>query len=298
MNRAIDAVHIDERPGGPEALLRAEPPQSGTGIAWLGQAGFLLRTRQVTLLVDPYLSDSLARKYKGREFPHERMMPPPVQPEDLTGVDIVLCTHRHTDHMDPGTLPVILEQSPECRLVVPRSALEHAVSMGLPSDCIVCIDDGIILSLDGLTVEALPSAHEEIEVNARGEQLYLGYILRLQDVTLYHSGDCVPYPGVPERLAKSAIDLALLPVNGRDAFRRERGVPGNMDIDEAIDLCWSADIPILLVHHFGMFDFNTADPGGLRDKLRREHKITGIVPSTDRHWVSSTVPPDTAPNRS
>jgi L-ascorbate metabolism protein UlaG (beta-lactamase superfamily) len=34
-------------------------------------------------LIDPYLSDSLAKKYRGKTFAHERMMPVPVAPEAL-----------------------------------------------------------------------------------------------------------------------------------------------------------------------------------------------------------------------
>ena len=45
---------------------------------WLGQAGFLLSVDSDHLLVDPYLSDSLARKYAGTVFPHIRLRPVPV----------------------------------------------------------------------------------------------------------------------------------------------------------------------------------------------------------------------------
>ncbi len=51
--------------------------------------------------------------------------------------------------------------------------------------------------------------------------------------TLKLSGDCVPYAGLDVALAKRRIDIALLPVNGRDDFRRSHGVPGNFTVDEA-----------------------------------------------------------------
>jgi hypothetical protein len=42
-----------------------QPLVSGPALYWLGQAGFLVRTPRYTFLIDPYLSDSLAMKYRG-----------------------------------------------------------------------------------------------------------------------------------------------------------------------------------------------------------------------------------------
>jgi hypothetical protein len=45
---------------------------------WLGQSGFLLQWNGRHLLLDPYLSDSLTRKYAGTPTPHIRMTALPV----------------------------------------------------------------------------------------------------------------------------------------------------------------------------------------------------------------------------
>jgi L-ascorbate metabolism protein UlaG (beta-lactamase superfamily) len=55
------------------------------------------------------------------------------------------------------------------------------------------------------------------------------------------------------------IDLALLPVNGRDTERLTKGIAGNFTLAEAIGLCRQARIPALIAHHYGMFAFNTID---------------------------------------
>jgi len=47
---------------------------------WLGQSGFLLQWNRRHLLLDPYLADSLARKYAGTPTPHLRMTALPVKP--------------------------------------------------------------------------------------------------------------------------------------------------------------------------------------------------------------------------
>ena len=97
---------------------------------------------------------------------------------------------------------------------------------------------------------------------ARNDQgfLYLGYVLRAGGVTVWHSGDTVPWPGQVERLLPFHVDLALLPVNGRDALRAANGVPGNLTLEEAVALTDAIGARAMLGHHFGLFDFNTLDP--------------------------------------
>jgi len=232
----------------------------GADLFWLGQAGFMVRAAGRTLLIDPYLSDSLAKKYAGKIYPHIRAMPAPLSPAQARGIDAVLCTHRHSDHMDPGTLPEVAAQNPPCIFVVPKAARWRALEIGLAAERIAAMADGDrLLPFEGISIEALPSAHEERKRNERGEDEFLGYILRAGGVALYHSGDCVPYPGLRERLAGLDIDAALLPINGRDERRRSNGIPGNFTFREAVELSGGAGIPSLICHHFGMFDFNTAD---------------------------------------
>lgn len=55
-------------------LWQEQLPPGRAGFAWLGQAGFALRAEGCRWLVDPYLSDFLAQKYRGSEFPHDRLM--------------------------------------------------------------------------------------------------------------------------------------------------------------------------------------------------------------------------------
>lgn len=253
----------------PGAFPRPAAADAGdVTLWWLGQAGFAVRHGDRLLLIDPYLSESLAEKYRGRLFPHTRMHPSPVGPEELRGVTDVLCTHAHTDHMDPWTIHGLLRYN-EPRFVVPLAERERAHERGVPAGHTTCARAGDPIDLDGITIGPVPAAHEHLEWDDRGNHRFLGYVLTVAGLRIYHSGDCVPYDGQPELLRELRIDLALLPVNGRDAHRRDNGVPGNFTAREAAELCEAAGIPYLLCHHFGLFDFNTVDAGHLRDELNR-----------------------------
>lgn len=280
-------MNCEQRAGGYRAFRETALDDNAVALAWLGQAGFALRTSRLFALVDPYLSDHLANKYQGREFPHTRMMPAPVRPEDIEGVSFVCCTHKHSDHMDPLTLPAIAGRNPDCLFIVPAAEEAHAVSLGLPTERVCPVDAEESIKLPGgITLTAIASAHETVERDDNGRCRYLGYLLRLPNVTLYHSGDCVPYDGLAERLAAASIDVALLPVNGRDAYRRDRGVPGNMTFDEAVTLCREANIPHFMPHHFGMFDFNTVPEDELRARAAQCGDAPAChVPDADTHFV-------------
>lgn len=250
----------------------AQPAAGETALYWLGQAGFVIDFEGHRILVDPYLSDSLARKYKGTRYTHVRIMASPIAPEQVPKIDLVLCTHRHTDHMDPDTLQVLAAAFPALRFVVPAASVDEAGRRcGVGIERLIAARAGEpIEALPGLRVTPLPSAHESLTVDAQGQHEWLGYVIDLPGVRLYHSGDCVPYDGLAQALRRLAPDLALLPVNGRDLARSGNGVPGNFTLDEAVALCREAGIPSMVAHHYGLFDFNTVPPAEIDDRARQE----------------------------
>ena len=276
----VRSLSITSQPGGTRALLSATR-LDGLGLAWLGQAGFALRYQDLRILLDPYLSDYLEKKYRGTNKPHERLMTAPIKLQEAERLDWVICTHQHSDHMDPDALPILASKNPECRFIIPRASREHLFSLGVPSQQIADINalEKILLS-STCSVEAIPSAHEDLEQNERGEYRYLGYIISFGSTTLYHSGDTILYPGLADRVKSHQADLALLPINGRD-----KGVPGNFTFDEAVDLCQVAEIPYLIPHHFGMFAFNTVDPTIIEASVKQIASPSCLVPMTDILWV-------------
>jgi len=242
---------------------------SGFRLWWLGQSGFLLQWRGRHVLLDPYLSDSLTRKYTQTDKPHVRMTELVIDPAELSFVDIVTSSHNHTDHLDADTLEPILARNPAVKLVIPeanRMFVADRLRIKIDSAALIGLDDGGTIELAGIRFSGVASAHETVERDEQGRAKFLGYVLQFGGWSLYHSGDTLRYDGMAEKLRPFAVDVALLPINGRAPERR---VPGNLSGPEAAQLAHDIGAKLVIPCHYDMFEFNTASPEGFVETCRR-----------------------------
>jgi L-ascorbate metabolism protein UlaG (beta-lactamase superfamily) len=244
-----------------EDVFHAEKNPHQLHLWWLGQSGFLIQWQGHHLLVDPYLSDSLTKKYAGTNKPHVRMTEHILAAERLDFVDIVTSSHNHTDHLDGETLIPLLNVNPNLKILLSRANVKFAAErLQVPPERLTPIRaDGEAIHVDPFIFHAIPSAHESLEPDENGDHLFIGLIIQIGKWTIYHSGDCVPYAGLVERLKNWKIDLALLPINGRDPTR---GVAGNFTAEEAAHLAKEIDAGLVIPCHYEMFEFNSVSPRG------------------------------------
>ena len=142
-----------------------------------------------------------------------------------------------------------------------REILGPEILSQLPEGRLTSVDAGESLQLaDGLVLTPTRSAHETLERDGRGNHRFLGYGFTSDGVTLWHSGDGIPFDGLAGDVSKLRPDIALMPVNGRRPELGNNGVPGNFTLDEAIVISRQAGVRYLIAHHYGLFDFNTLDP--------------------------------------
>ncbi|WP_282936249.1 MBL fold metallo-hydrolase [Paenibacillus sp. RC67] len=262
-----------ERWRNPEWLMeeiQRTRPSSGCAAVWFfGQESVAIKGKATVIHVDPFYSDYL-EQINGIK----RTYPTLVKPEHITTLDFCLITHEHEDHLDPWTLKVIAEQCPETRFMAPfscRAMLE--ANCGIASERIIDALTGEWIELEGregekIRIKPIPAAHETLETTGTERaHRYVGYLLELNGVKVYHAGDTVIYPGLMENLAQEAIDLGMLPINGRDYFRTSGGIVGNMNYREAAELAKAVHMDMVIPLHYDMFAGNSEKPGNFVQTL-------------------------------
>jgi len=216
---------------------------------WLGQISFIVKMGETTLLIDPFLTDR-----------PDRNVPPLFSPTDAAGVtDTVLCTHDHLDHIDPTAISGLAEHT-AATFVAPRAHTERMLSLGVPVDRFIGMNDGEKNEVNGITIYGIKAAHEFFDETPDGLFPHLGYVIMGANKVVYHAGDTLWWEGLQKRLARWKFDVAFVPINGRDALRLEKNILGNMTYQEAADLLGGLHVNLSVPAHYDMFSANSEDP--------------------------------------
>ncbi|CAA9265991.1 MAG: hypothetical protein AVDCRST_MAG77-2909 [uncultured Chloroflexi bacterium] len=273
------------------------PAQGSIALWHIGQSGFVVRGGGTTLVFDPYLVSSPRRTWQ-----------PPFAPEQLRDVDVVFCSHDHGDHLDPVAVKGLAAASQWTRFVVPDSARAKMEGLGVTGERLVLAQVDQTLRLGGrsvrgpvmhdaaeVTVHTVPAAHGD-KANPIAEAVwerdpergyrFVGFVVDVAGVRLYHAGDTTVYPGMVERLAGLSIDVALIPINGRDWFREQKGIIGNTDHREAADLGHAIGARVIVPMHYDMFAGNPGFPGWFVDYCAAQYPGQDFhVPVRCRRWL-------------
>ena len=236
-------------------------------LFYLGQVGYIFKYNDKYVLVDGYLSDYVDRNCCSELVHWVRRYPAPMKAEELDFVDYVFCTHTHYDHADPDTLSVIAKVNKKAKYFVSRPNVDTIASYGVPKDAIVGLSCDKPYTIEsGISVTAVPAAHEELHADENGDYLEVGYRLTLGDVTIFHGGDGCPYEGLEERIM--GTDILILPINGKDYYRRYIcDIIGCFDSREAALIAKNVGAKLLIPTHFDLYAVNDVNPAHFVDTL-------------------------------
>jgi len=114
-----------------------------------------------------------------------------------------------------------------------------------------------------VSVQVVPAWHGLVPADGytTGGGRFLGYVVATPSLTLYHSGDTLVTEELIADLRDASVDVAFLPVNGRDHFREQHDIVGNMTFREAVGLATAIGASTLVPIHWDMFEGNTEWPG-------------------------------------
>ena len=177
-------------------------------IVFLGHATVLIELDGVRLLTDPVLGGRVAHLRRHAPAPDDRA---------TAGVDAVLISHLHYDHLD---LPSLRRLGREMPLLVPAGAGAWLRRRHFAN--VTEMRAGDVQRVGPLSVGAVAAHHDGRRFPGGPRADTLGYLVRGAHA-VYFAGDTALFEGMSSLAA--GLDVALLPCRrlGRDARSRPHG---------------------------------------------------------------------------
>lgn len=165
-------------------------------IKWLGHSGFLIKNSK-TVYIDPY-------KIK----------------DDSEKADFILITHSHYDHCSVEDMQKIVQEG--TKIIIPADCQSKIARFNVPVKMIV-VEPGHEINFQGVRITTVPAYNIDKSFHTKDEG-WVGYVIRMNDVYIYHSGDTDVIPEMQKLTGYSGGNgefVALLPVGGRFTMTAE-----------------------------------------------------------------------------
>jgi L-ascorbate metabolism protein UlaG (beta-lactamase superfamily) len=217
-------------------------------ITYLGHASALIELDGVKVITDPLLRPRLMRVLR-------RVAPAPTT-EQLTGIDLVLLSHAHRDHLDAPSLRML---DGEPRVAYPGPARSVVDAAGYPAELMRA---GDTVEAGEVVVEAVHADHDGRRMPWNRDGTALGYIVRGPSGSVYFAGDTAVFEGMS---AFAPVDAALLPVSGWGP----RLPAGHMGPEEAIEAVKLIAPRVAIPIHWGTYERLAMRPDSEREGRAR-----------------------------
>jgi L-ascorbate metabolism protein UlaG (beta-lactamase superfamily) len=252
------------------ASVRRATVQPGEIALWYtGGAGYVVRTSEATLLIDPFIGPSNPPDWI-------RAIPPAFAPEqlsDLGRLDAVVLTHEHGDHADPDALGP-LGQRTTAAVIGPAACIAVAREAGTPEDRLHVLAHEATKTIGDLRVTAVP-------MNDPGAPGCNGYVLETGDVAVLHCGDSLYFPGFLELGRRWSFDAICLSVGANPPGR-------NFYLDEsgAARAARDAGARRLIVQHHDLWQGITLDPRRVAVAAQWYCPETHVIPAVFQEQIT------------
>lgn len=214
-------------------------------ITYLGQAGLLFESSGMKILIDPYLSDSVAKSE-----PQNRRKTPIDERFLQIKPDVIVITHSHGDHLDEETLCHYLTENSQVTALAPNGAWQQLRKFGGLSNNYVLFNNGTTWTEKQVVFTAVKAEHSD--------EYAIGVFIFAEGKTYYVTGDTLYSEKVFASLPQTPIEGVFLPVNGKG---------NNMNFADAKRFAQNINAKYAVPIHIGTFDDMTAESWDVENKI-------------------------------
>lgn len=238
-----------------EDIRYTELPGEQVAVWYIGQCGFVLKTENKIIYIDPVLNDICDES--GNTV---RLYEAPYKPENATA-DYVICTHEHIDHMAVETIKGICNNNPQVKIIVPGACKAVLMAEGIEHDKIIEASAEEEMIFSGIRLFPFSTAHPVHSVGEDGRDKNLAYYILCGQVSFLHMGDTYLTDNLIECLkSRLGPDVLMVPINGRDFYLERQSIIGNMTAREAAKFSKELEAELTIPMHFDMVKGNTVNP--------------------------------------
>lgn len=187
-------------------------------IQWFGQAAVKIMNCGKVIYIDPY-------QVKGNDQ-----------------ADLILITHSHFDHFSPEDIKKIV--APHTWILCPSDVAIEAQQFGAAK--VITVQPGFNDEWHGIEIRAVPMYNITKSDKHPQSKKWVGYLLNLCHVWLYHTGDTERIP----EMKSIKTDIIMLPLGQTYTMN---------SVDDAAAVVLDTGACVAIPIHYGMYEGSDSD---------------------------------------
>jgi len=201
-------------------------------IQWFGQAAVKIMNCGKVIYIDPY-------QIKGNDK-----------------ADLILITHSHFDHFSPDDIKKIV--APHTWILCPSDVADEAQKFGAAK--VIAVQPGFNDEWHGIEIKTVPMYNVTKTDKHPKSKNWVGYLLNLCHVWLYHTGDTERIP----EMKSIKTDIILLPLGQTYTMN---------SVDDAVAAVLDTGASVAIPIHYGMYEGTSADVDKFKELLKDKVEV-------------------------
>jgi len=201
-------------------------------IQWFGQAAVKIMNCGKVIYIDPY-------QIKGNDK-----------------ADLILITHSHFDHFSPDDIKKIV--APHTWMLCPPDVADEAQKFGAAK--VIAVQPGFNDEWHGIEIKTVPMYNVAKSDKHPKSKNWVGYLLNLCHVWLYHTGDTERIP----EMKSIKTDIIMLPLGQTYTMN---------SVDDAAAAVLDTGASVAIPIHYGMYEGTTSDVDRFKEILKDKVEV-------------------------